>query len=77
MLHRTLHHSPRLSVVLPAQPQALPKRRIAEQGGDALGGSALGARSAVTHVGHSDSPGDGSLVRDVLFERSPYMYVAC
>jgi Rhodopirellula transposase DDE domain len=42
------------------------------QGGNARGGSALRARSTVTQVGHSDSPGDGSLVRDVLFEKSPY-----
>src|SRR2546430_13106835 len=53
------------------QPHSLPKRCVAEQGGDALGGSALGAQSTITQMGHSDSPGSGSIVRDVLFEKSP------
>src|SRR5437588_5482106 len=55
------------------QPHSLPKRCVAEQGGDALGGSALGAQSTITQMGHSDSPGSGSIVRDVLFEKSPYL----
>src|ERR687895_2732224 len=58
------------------QPHSLPKRCVVEQGGDALGGSALGAQSTITQMGHSDSPGSGRIVRDVLFEKSPYM-LAC
>src|ERR687895_2942524 len=55
------------------QPHSLPKRCVVEQGGDALGGSALGAQSTITQMGHSDSPGSGRIVRDVLFEKSPYL----
>jgi hypothetical protein len=39
-------------------------RCVAEQGGDALG-----AQSTVTQMGHSDSPGSGSIVRDILFKK--------
>src|SRR5438093_2293103 len=40
-----------------AQPQSLCKRRVAEQGGDAGGGSTLGTQSAFAQMGHFDSPG--------------------
>src|SRR5205823_14268370 len=49
------------------QPHSLPKKCVAEQGGDALGGSALGAQSTVIQMGHSDSPSSGSIVRGYSF----------
>jgi DDE family transposase len=32
---------------------------------------AVGAQSTVTPMGHSDSPGGGSVIRDILSEKSP------
>ena len=47
------------------------KRRVAEQGGDAGGGSTLGTQSAFAQMGHIDSPGWSRLSRDIHFEKSP------
>src|SRR5438445_10066643 len=54
-----------------AQPQSLCKRRVAEQGGDAGGGSTLGTQSAFAQMGHIDSPSRSRLSRDIHFEKSP------
>src|SRR4029077_18285421 len=54
-----------------AQPQSLCKRRVAEQGGNAGGGSTLRTQSAFAQMGHSDSPGRSRLSRDIHFEKSP------
>src|SRR5207237_10856230 len=55
-----------------AQPHSLYKRRVAEQGGDAGGGSTLGTQSTFAQMGHIDSPGRSRLNRDIHFEKSPY-----
>src|SRR5437764_6306370 len=54
-----------------AQPHSLYKRRVAEQGGDAGGGSTLGTQSTFAQMGHIDSPGRSRLNRDIHFEKSP------
>src|SRR5207237_8777699 len=54
-----------------AQPQSLCKRCVAEQGGDAGGGSTLGTQSTFAQMGHIDSPGRSRLNRDIHFEKSP------
>src|SRR5437868_10995431 len=54
-----------------AQPHRLYKRRVAEQGGDAGGGSTLGTQSTFAQMGHIDSPGRSRLNRDIHFEKSP------
>src|SRR4029450_8983053 len=54
-----------------AQPQSLLKRRVAEQGGKAGGGSTLRTQSAFAQMGHIDSPGRIRLSRDIHFEKSP------
>src|SRR5437762_7491129 len=59
-----------------AQPQSLCKRRVAEQGGDAGGGSTLGTPSAFAQMGHIDSPGRSRLSRDIHFEKSPKFVVS-
>src|SRR5438105_9289009 len=53
------------------QPQSLCKRCVAEQGGDAGGGSTLGTQSTFAQMGHIDSPGRSRLNRDIHFEKSP------
>src|SRR5438067_8367472 len=54
-----------------AQPHSLYKRRVAEKGGDAGGGSTLGTQSTFAQMGHIDSPGRSRLNRDIHFEKSP------
>src|SRR5436305_6369974 len=54
-----------------AQPQSLYKRCVAEQGGDAGGGSTLGTQSTFAQMGHIDSPGGSRMNRDSHFEKSP------
>src|SRR5437764_14020235 len=60
-----------------AQPHSLYKRRVAEQGGDAGGGSTLGTQSTFAQMGHIDSPGRSRLNRDIHFEKSPYHQSCC
>src|SRR4029434_4176099 len=60
-----------------AQPQSLYQRRVAEQGGDAGGGSTLGTQSTFAQMGHIDSPGRSRLNRDIHFEKSPYFSTVC
>src|SRR5437764_15145502 len=57
-----------------AQPHSLYKRRVAEQGGDAGGGSTLGTQSTFAQMGHIDSPGRSRLNRDIHFEKSPKVH---
>src|SRR4030095_13658205 len=47
------------------------KRRVAEQGGNAGGGSTFRTPSAFAQMGHIDSPGRSRLSRDIHFEKSP------
>src|SRR3954451_6655766 len=60
-----------------AQPHSLYKRRVAEQGGDAGGGSTLGTQSTFAQMGHIDSPGRSRLNRDIHFEKSPKCRAGC
>src|SRR2546422_9280865 len=54
-----------------AQPHSLYKRRVAEPGGDAGGGSTLGTPSTFAQMGPIDSPSRSRLNRDIHFEKSP------